>query len=75
MHKIKAVVKAIAKILQISYFPYPLPKPTLDQFEEICEQTKSRNKVANFLGMYSSNRLYTDWCTVVPEDKARKNSH
>lgn len=52
----------------------PSPKPTLEQFDELCEQTKSRDKIAKFLGMYSSTRLYTDWCTAVPEEKARKSA-
>ena len=44
----------------------PSPKPTLDQFDELCEQTKSCDKVAKFLGIYSLSRLYTDWCTAIP---------
>ena len=50
----------------------PTPKPTLEQFDEICEQTKSCDKVAKFLGMYSSSRLYTDWCMAAPDEKKRK---
>ena len=50
----------------------PTPKPTLEQFDEICEQTKSCDKVAKFLGMYSSSRLYTDWCMAAPDEKTRK---
>ena len=51
------------------------PKPSLEQFDEICEQTKSGDKVSKFLGMYSSSRLYTDWCVTAPEKKTRKNTH
>ena len=47
------------------------PKSSLEQFDETCEQTKSCNKVSKFLGMYSSNRLYTDWCMAVPEEKTK----
>ena len=50
------------------------PKPNLEQFDEICEDTKARDKVTKFLGMYSSSRLYTDWCMAVPEEKARKKT-
>ena len=50
----------------------PSSKPNLEQFDEICEDTKSRDKNAKFLGMYSSSRLYTDWCMAVPTEKARK---
>ena len=35
-------------------------KPSLEQFDEICKQNKSRDKVSKFLRVYSSNRLYTD---------------
>ena len=38
----------------------PSPRPNLEEFDEICEDTKSRDKIAKFLGMYSSSRLYTD---------------
>ena len=41
-------------------------KPNLEQFDEICEDTKSRDKIAKFLEMNSSSRLYTDWCMTVP---------
>ena len=50
------------------------PKPNLEQFDEICEDTKARDKVTKFLGMYSSSRLYTDWCLAVPEEKTRKKN-
>ena len=35
------------------------PKPTIEQFDKICKQTKACNKVAEFIGMLSS-RFYTD---------------
>ena len=50
-------------------------KPSLEQFDKICEQAKSRDKISKFLGMYSSNKLYTDWCMAAPEEKTRKNTH
>ena len=50
-------------------------KPSLEQFDEICEQTKSRKKVSKFLVMYSSNRLYTDWCMAARKEKTRQNAH
>ena len=28
-------------------------------------------QISKFLGMYSSNRLYTDWCMAVPEEKTK----
>ena len=36
---------------------------------------KSHDKVLKFLGMYSSSRLYTDWCMTALEEKTRKNTH
>lgn len=50
----------------------PPPKPNLEQFDDICEDIKARDKVTKFLGMYSWNRLYTDWYMAVPKEKARK---
>ena len=47
------------------------PKPSLKQFDKICEQRKPHDKVSKFLGMYSCNRLYTNWCMTVPEEKTR----
>ena len=51
----------------------PSPKPTIKQFDQICEQTKARDKVAKLLGMYSSRSFYTDWFMAAPEEKTRKN--
>ena len=42
----------------------PSPKPNLEQFDNLCEHTQAHNKVSKFLGIYSSRRLYTDWCFV-----------
>ena len=50
------------------------PKPNLEQFDNLCEHTKARDKVSKFLGIYSSRRLYTDWCMAAPEEKTRKNA-
>ena len=33
----------------------PSPRPNLEEFNEICEDKKSRDKIAKFLGMYSSS--------------------
>ena len=50
------------------------PKPNLEQFDNLCEHTKARDKVSKFLGIYSSRRLYMDWCMAAPEEKTRKNA-
>ena len=52
----------------------PSTKPNLEQFDNLCEHTKSHEKVSKFLGTYSSRRLYTDWCMAAPEEKTRKNA-
>ena len=52
----------------------PSPKPNLEQFDNLCEHTKACNKVSKFLGIYSSRRLYIDWCMATPEEKTRKNA-
>ena len=36
------------------------PKPNLEQFDNLCEHTKARDKVSKFLGICSSRRLYMD---------------
>ena len=46
-----------------------------NSFYKICEQTKLGDRVSKFLGMYSSNRLYIDWCMAAPEEETRKNRH
>ena len=53
----------------------PSLKPNLEKFDEICEDTKSRDEISKFLGMYSSSRLYTDWYMAVPTEKARESTN
>ena len=57
----------------------PSPKPNLEQFDNLCKHTKACDKVSKFLAIYSSRRLYTDWCMAytdwcmaAPEKKTRK---
>ena len=38
----------------------PLKLPTVDEYDKIRSVWISHDKVAKFLGMYSSNRLYED---------------
>ena len=37
------------------------PIPTLEQYDNLVSSWRSRDKVAKCLGLFSSNRLYTDW--------------
>ena len=48
--------------------------PTLQQYDEICDAWKARDKVRKLLGMYSSERLYADWCIAVPDEEARSTA-
>ena len=40
--------------------------PTVEEYDEIRNVWISHDKVAKFLGMYSSNRLYEDWKSAEP---------
>ena len=48
------------------------PKPNLKKFDNLCKHTKACDKLSKFLGIYSSKRLYTDWCMAASEEKTRK---
>ena len=49
-------------------------KPSLDQYDAIVNSWKSKDKVAKFLGMYSSRRLYSDWIAALPDEAERKSA-
>ena len=49
-------------------------KPSLTDYDSIVDEWKSRDKVAKFLGIYSSRRMYSDWKAAEPSEKARKES-
>ena len=48
------------------------PKPTMAQYDEICEDWKSKDKVKKLLGMFSSERFLADWMAAEPDEQARK---
>ena len=50
------------------------PKPTLSQYDGVKDQWRSRDRVAKLLGMFSSNRLYTDWKVAQPDEARRRNA-
>ena len=35
--------------------------PSLDEYDEIVEEWRGKDKVSKFLGIYSSKRFYSDW--------------
>ena len=45
---------------------------SMDQYDSIVEEWKSKEMVANFLGIYSSRRLYSDWAAAAPVEATRK---
>ena len=50
----------------------PDPKPTLNQYDEIVSTWQSKDKVAKFLGMFTSSHFYTDWQVAQPDADQRK---
>ena len=49
-------------------------QPTVAQFDTIKERWQTKDKVAKFIGLYSSRRFFSDWKAAEPTDDARKNS-
>ena len=49
------------------------PKPNLAQYDDIVSTWQSKDKVKKFLGMFSSNRFYTDWLAA-EQDEALRNA-
>ena len=52
----------------------PEPKPNLEQYNQICEDWQAKDKVAKLLGMFSSHKLFEDWCVAELEETTRKTS-
>lgn len=48
-------------------------KPNLTQYDEIRSTWISKDKVAKFLGIFSSERLHEDWMSAEPDENERKN--
>ena len=48
--------------------------PTMDEYDLIVEEWKSKDMLAKFLGIYSSRRLYSDWTMALSAEKARKDA-
>ena len=44
-----------------------------EQFDKICDNTKSQGKTTKLLGKYSSSRLHKDCCMAVAAEKTRKS--
>ena len=52
----------------------PDPTPTLNQYDEICEEWKSKDRVAKFLGMFSSSRFQANWRAAEPDETVRNRA-
>ena len=51
------------------------PKPTLPQYDALVSDWKEKDRVAKFLGMFTSQRLYSDWTVAQPDEAARDGFH
>ena len=49
-------------------------KPSLKEYDLIVEEWRNRDKVAKFLGIYSSRRMYSDWKAAEPSEQNRKEA-
>ena len=49
------------------------PTPTADQYDEMFDKWHSKDQVAKVLEMFSSHKLYEDWCISEPDvDESKK---
>lgn len=53
----------------------PNPKPSLEEYDKICLEWRSKDKVIKLLGMFSSHKLYEDWCIAEPDETKRGKAH
>ena len=49
----------------------PNAKPSIEQYDTIREEWRSKDRKAKFLGMFSSKRFYADWIAAVPVENER----
>ena len=50
------------------------PKPTLAQYDQVVADWQSKDKVAKFLGMFTSKHFYNDWVAAQPDETLRNNA-
>ena len=55
-------------------FTHPDEQPTLDYYDEIRDTWRSKGMVSKFLGLFSSQRMYSDWYTALAIEKERKKA-
>ena len=74
-HNRLATLLTCVNARQISALRNENKNPTMMEYDLIVNDWKSRDRVAKFLGIYTSRRLYNDWTTVLPSEKARPHGH
>ena len=47
---------------------------TVEEYDTITDELKSKDRVAKFLGIYTSRRLFSDWKVSEPDEALRKSS-
>ena len=52
----------------------PDPKPNLAQYDQVVADWQAKDKVAKFLGMFTSKRFYNDWLAAQPDETLRNNA-
>ena len=50
------------------------PKLNLQQYDEIREGWRSKDKVAKLLGLFSSERLFSDWKAIEADETRRQTA-
>ena len=51
----------------------PNLRPNLEQYDRIRDEWRSKDKVSKLLGMFSSDRLYSDWKALEMDERIREN--
>ena len=52
---------------------HPTPTPNIEQYDKITMEWRDKDKVKKLLGMFSSHKLFEDWCIAEPDENARLN--
>ena len=50
------------------------PTPSVEQYDKITMEWKEKDKVKKLLGIFSSHKLYEDWCVAEPDEEVRSNA-
>ena len=52
----------------------PNPKPNIQEYDNLRNEWRSKDRVAKVLGMFSTKRLYNDWLAAHPNSDTRMNA-